>query len=129
MRKALAVGLKEFRQIRRDPLTLMILLFVPALLLVLYGYALNFDIRDIPLGVWVTLGINLWTDLQDAVAEARQAGVLKADNGESLFDGPICFSPDLPVPYLVDLVRALRARPGYTAQVNRADLFEQRMME
>jgi ABC-2 type transport system permease protein len=52
MRKALAVGLKEFRQIRRDRLTLMILLFVPALLLVLYGYALNFDIRNIPLGVW-----------------------------------------------------------------------------
>lgn len=63
------------------------------------------------------------------VAEARQAGVLKTDNGESLFDGPVYFSPDLPVPYLVDLVRALRARPGYTVQVNRADLFEQRMAE
>jgi ABC-2 type transport system permease protein len=52
MRKALAVGRKEFRQIRRDRRALMILLFVPALLLVLYGYALNFDIRDIRLGVW-----------------------------------------------------------------------------
>jgi hypothetical protein len=87
------------------------------------------DDYDIPLGVWVTLGIYLWTDLQDAVAEARQAGVLKTDHGESLFDGPVYFSPDLPVPYLVDLVRALRARPGYTVQVNRADLFEQRMTE
>lgn len=82
---------------------------------------------DIPQSVWVTLGIYLWTDLQDIVAEARQAGVLETENGRSLFDGPVYFSPDLPVPYLVDLIGTLRARPGYTVQVNRADLFEQRM--
>ena len=49
--KAFAVALKEFRQIGRDRRTLMILLFVPAFFLLLYGYALNFDIRNIPLGV------------------------------------------------------------------------------
>ena len=49
--KALAVALKEFRQIARDRRTLMILLFVPAFFLLLYGYALNFDIRNIPLAV------------------------------------------------------------------------------
>jgi ABC-2 type transport system permease protein len=51
MRAALAVGHKEFRQIVRDRRTLMTLLFVPALFLLLYGYALNFDIRDIRLTV------------------------------------------------------------------------------
>jgi ABC-2 type transport system permease protein len=51
MRKALAVGKKELRQIIRDARTLMILLFVPAFLLLLYGYALNFDIRHIRLAV------------------------------------------------------------------------------
>jgi ABC-2 type transport system permease protein len=51
MRKALAVGKKELRQIIRDSRTLMILLFVPAFLLLLYGYALNFDIRHIRLAV------------------------------------------------------------------------------
>jgi len=39
MRKALAVGRKEFWQIIRDRRTLMILLFVPAFFLMLYGYA------------------------------------------------------------------------------------------
>ena len=39
-----AVAVKELRQVRRDPRTLMILLFVPAFFLFLYGYALNFDI-------------------------------------------------------------------------------------
>ena len=49
--KTIAVAAKEFRQIGRDRRTLMILLFVPAFFLLLYGYALNFDIRNIPLAV------------------------------------------------------------------------------
>ena len=51
MRTFLAVGLKELRQIRRDRRTLMILAFVPVFFLVLFGYALNFDIRNIALAV------------------------------------------------------------------------------
>jgi ABC-2 type transport system permease protein len=51
MQTTLAVAVKELRQIARDRRTLMILLFVPALFLLLYGYALNFDIRNIHLAV------------------------------------------------------------------------------
>ena len=51
MIRALAVGRKELRQISRDRRTLMILAFVPAFFLLLYGYALNFDIRHIALAV------------------------------------------------------------------------------
>ena len=51
MMRALAVGRKEMRQIRRDRRTLMILVFVPAFFLLVYGYALNFDIRHIRLAV------------------------------------------------------------------------------
>lgn len=51
MRKAVAVARKEFRQIVRDQRTLLILLFVPAFFLLLYGYALNFDIRHVRLAV------------------------------------------------------------------------------
>jgi ABC-2 type transport system permease protein len=51
MRKTLAVAVKELRQMVRDRRTLMILLFVPAMFLLLYGYALNFDIRHIALAV------------------------------------------------------------------------------
>ena len=49
--KALAVAVKEMRQIRRDRRSLLILLFVPAFFLLIYGYALNFDLRNIPLAV------------------------------------------------------------------------------
>jgi drug efflux transport system permease protein len=51
MRKALAVYRKELRQILRDRRTLLILVFIPAFFLLLYGYALNFDIRHIALAV------------------------------------------------------------------------------
>ena len=50
-RKLVAVTLKEFRQIARDRRTLMILLFVPSFVLLLYGYALNFDIRNVRLAL------------------------------------------------------------------------------
>ncbi len=51
MRKALAVGRKEFRQITRDSRTLMILIFIPVFFLLLFGYAINFDIRHVRLAV------------------------------------------------------------------------------
>jgi ABC-2 type transport system permease protein len=50
-RKAIAVGRKEFRQIARDRRSLLVLLFVPAFFLLLYGYALNFDVQHIHLAV------------------------------------------------------------------------------
>ena len=51
MRKVFAVGRKEFRQIVRDRRSLLVLLFVPAFFLLLYGYALNFDVQNIQLAV------------------------------------------------------------------------------
>ena len=51
MRGILAVTRKELRQIARDRRTLMILVFIPAFFLLLYGYALNFDIRNVALAV------------------------------------------------------------------------------
>jgi ABC-2 type transport system permease protein len=49
--KTVAVAHKELRQIRRDQRTLLILLFVPAFFLLIYGYALNFDIRNVRLAL------------------------------------------------------------------------------
>ena len=74
MRRALAVGRKEFRQIRRDSRTLMILVFVPAFFLLLYGYALNFDIRHIALAV----------EDRDGTAESRS--VVSAFVNSGYFD-------------------------------------------
>ncbi|HEY4644567.1 MAG TPA: ABC transporter permease, partial [Bacteroidota bacterium] len=46
------VIIKEFRQIRRDPTSLGMLLLLPALLIAVVGYALNFDVKHIPLVIY-----------------------------------------------------------------------------
>ena len=61
MRKAFAVGRKEFHQIVRDRRSLAILLLFPAFVLLLFGYALNWDVRHIKLAV----------DDRDRSAESR----------------------------------------------------------
>jgi ABC-2 type transport system permease protein len=47
MKQLWALIKKEFLQIRRDPRTLGIVLFAPVVMLLLYGYAINFDIHHI----------------------------------------------------------------------------------
>jgi ABC-2 type transport system permease protein len=51
MRRLRAVVVKEVRQVLRDPYSLLMLVGLPALMLVLYGYALNFDVRHVRLAV------------------------------------------------------------------------------
>lgn len=45
------IYLKEFRQLKRDRLSLAAIIMVPTLMLLLYGYALNFDVKHVRLGV------------------------------------------------------------------------------
>ncbi len=52
MRKLYSIFKKEFRQIRRDRKVLAILTIIPAILLLLNGYALNFDVRNIKMAVY-----------------------------------------------------------------------------
>jgi len=42
---------KELLHIKRDPLSLVLLLVLPVFILVLYGYALNFDVKHLSLAV------------------------------------------------------------------------------
>lgn len=50
-RRLNAIVKKEFRHIWRDPLSLGMLVVVPALLLIMYGYALSFDVKHIRMAV------------------------------------------------------------------------------
>ncbi len=47
-----AVAVKELRQLRRDRLTLAMTVVLPLVQLLLFGYAINTDIRDIPTVVY-----------------------------------------------------------------------------
>jgi ABC-2 type transport system permease protein len=51
LRRLRAVVVKEIRQVRRDPFSLLMLIALPAFMLVLYGFALNFDVRHVRLAI------------------------------------------------------------------------------
>jgi len=51
VRRTWAIAIKEIKQISRDPITLIMLVGAPMLMLVMYGYALNFDVEDVALAV------------------------------------------------------------------------------
>jgi ABC-2 type transport system permease protein len=50
--RILAVSRKELRQLKRDTRMLFVLFVFPILLLVIFGYAINFDVRHIQLGIY-----------------------------------------------------------------------------
>lgn len=94
MRKMLAVARKELRQIARDRRTLLTLLFVPAMFLLLYGYALNFDVRHVALAF----------DDRDRSAESRD--LLSAFVNSGYFDLVAVVTSDADIDRLFDRNRA-----------------------
>ncbi len=51
IKRLIALIKKEIRHILRDPRTLTIVIIMPLMMVLLYGYALNMDIQHIPLGI------------------------------------------------------------------------------
>lgn len=50
--RILAIVKKEFRQIIRDKRSLILIFFYPVFMLILFGYALNFDVTHIRMGIY-----------------------------------------------------------------------------
>jgi ABC-2 type transport system permease protein len=98
----LAVCRKELHQIVRDWQTLTTLLFVPAFFLLVYGYALNWDLRNIPLAV----------DDRDRSAYSRALVSAFANSG--YFDLVAVIDSDAELTRLMDrnLARAVLVMPA-----------------
>jgi radical SAM superfamily enzyme YgiQ (UPF0313 family) len=80
----------------------------------------TFDVVDrYPMmqGMWVNIGIYLWTHHQRVLEAARRDGQLGDDR--ELFDGAYYISPELPESYMIDLIGSLQAREGCSVQVNK----------
>jgi ABC-2 type transport system permease protein len=59
IRRTLAIARKELRQLARDRLTLGFIVGIPSLQLVLFGYAINLDVRHVPTAVLDRAGTTL----------------------------------------------------------------------
>jgi ABC-2 type transport system permease protein len=72
---------KEFRQIRRDSRSLIFMIFIPGFMLLMFGYALNFDVKHIPLAVLDQDGSRVSRDLVDKFRTTEYFN-LKAELGK-----------------------------------------------
>ncbi len=52
LKRTLAISRKELIHIRRDPISLLQVILLPIVLLLLYGYALTFDIKNVTVAVY-----------------------------------------------------------------------------
>lgn len=51
MKSIFTIARKEFMHIRRDPRTMAFITIMPIMLLIIYGYGINYDVRDIRIAV------------------------------------------------------------------------------
>ena len=90
MRRLRAVVVKELRQVRRDPFSLLMLIALPAFMLVLYGFALNFDVRHVSLAV------------QDRDRSARSRELIASFTHSTYFDLVATPGPETDLDALVE---------------------------
>ena len=50
-RRTMAITRKEIRQLRRDRITFAMVVMIPLIQLLLFGYAINTDVRDVPVAI------------------------------------------------------------------------------
>lgn len=73
LRRLSSIVLKELRQLRRDRLTFAMIIGIPTMQLLLFGYAINLDVRHLEAAVYDQAGTWLAREL---IAEMGQSGVL-----------------------------------------------------
>ncbi len=115
MRLVWAVTVKELRQVRRDRRSLVILLFVPTFFLFMFGYALNFDIRNVSLAV------------QDRDRSSESRALIEAFTGSAYFDLVSSIAHERDVAGLMEhnRIRALIVVPeGFSRQIGRGGAAE-----
>jgi ABC-2 type transport system permease protein len=81
MTRLLALARKEMQQLRRDRLTLAMMVVLPVLQLLLFGWAINTDVRDIPLVVYDQDGSEASRDLvhrMEATGYYRNVGAIRS---------------------------------------------------
>ena len=105
-----AILMKEFIQMRRDRLTFAMMIGVPVMQLVLFGFAINSDPKHLPTAVHIAddgvyahsiLAALRNSNYFDLVAEARTP----ADAEQMLSDGDVAFVVTVPANFSRDLIR------------------------
>ena len=100
LRRFMAVLRKEFIQVRRDPITLRMIIVLPVMQLFLFGYAINTDPKHLPTGL---LSAEHSQYERTLVAALRNSGYYdirplssEAEGERDLADGELLFVLNIP---------------------------------
>ncbi|HEY0281150.1 MAG TPA: ABC transporter permease [Rhizomicrobium sp.] len=115
---------KEFIQMRRDRLTLGMLIGIPLMQLFLFGYAINMVPRHLATAVSISDPGPFSNSIVAALSNSSYFDVVKATNSpaqarQMLADGRVSFVIDIPVNFSRDLVRG--AKPSLLVEADATD--------
>jgi len=96
-----AIALKEIRQLRRDRLTFGMIVGIPLMQMLLFGYAINFDVRNLRAGVFDEANT---TASRALIADLQASGVVRievhsrssAELSQRMKAGQIAFGVHIP---------------------------------
>ncbi|MGH8481778.1 MAG: ABC transporter permease [Nevskiaceae bacterium] len=119
-----AVVRKEFIQMRRDRLTFAMMVGIPLMQLVIFGYAINFDPRDLPTAVVSAEQTSVTRSLEAALENSGYFRVVEhpatVAEGERLLEiGRVQFLLQIPAGFTRALVRG--ERPALLLAADAAD--------
>ena len=108
-RKTWAVLIKEFIQLRRDSVSFAMIVMVPLMQLLLFGYAINTTPRDLPTAVLLQESSDVGRSILAALTNTRYFKVTHLPRTEAEFDrllasGKVLFGIEIPA----DFERSLR---------------------
>src|SRR5476649_1146768 len=107
LRRIGAVLVKEFIQMRRDRLTLGLILGVPLMQLLLFGFAINNDPKHLPAAVSISDPGTFSNSIVAALANSEYFDVVKATNSPEvarrlLAEGRVSFVVEIPANFSRD---------------------------
>src|SRR6185437_5537043 len=100
-RKTWAVLIKEFIQIRRDRVSFAMIIMIPLMQLLLFGYAINTTPRDLPTAVLLQESSDVGRSILKALENTRYFKVTRQLRTEAEFDhvlaaGDVLFAIEIP---------------------------------
>jgi ABC-2 type transport system permease protein len=119
-----AMLMKEFIQMIRDPLTLAMIVGIPILQLMLFGYAINFNPKNLPTAISVADPGVFARSLVAALKNSEYFDIIEATNSPTearhlLNEGKVAFVVEIPVDFTRNIVRG--ANPQILVEVDATD--------
>ena len=101
LRKTWAVLIKEFIQLRRDRVSFAMIIMIPLIQLLLFGYAINTTPRDLPTAVLLQENSDLARSILAALQNTKYFKVTQLPRNEAEFDqllasGKVLFAVEIP---------------------------------